>query len=317
MSYLEQPIITHVIPADSNELASHADIEFETDKVSEINTRLVHGKVHVAGVEVPFTIEQPKHVVDPVVMTYVNGYCASKPAYRNIRTAFAQNGKPSLTMQPVRAKLLIHPQYYVTPESVHTAAITAVLDAANDRLIDTTLCDVSGHSMGGFIATDLLLHSDIERFRTLTLVGSAGLDAHTLRTMLWRLPKFLTKELIPSLPDLYNQHPKSFLHNELRHIGVNPFFTVAEGLRAAQCDIRERVRYIGSLGVKTAALQFNKDEFFPEQGVRSRSQYLFNHYEVYEDPRANHLAPQRDPEGVAKAQIRIIKNLVEVSNVAA
>src|SRR5690606_31547163 len=82
----------------------------------------------------------------------------------------------------------------------------------------------------------------------------------------------------------------------LHYVGRNPWRTAAEGLAVGSGDIRDKVSLLGSMGIKTAALQFQSDHFFPVEGVREHSAERFDIFRVFPDPEANHMWPQLQPE---------------------
>ncbi|MEO8863186.1 MAG: alpha/beta fold hydrolase [Candidatus Saccharimonadales bacterium] len=274
-------------------------------------TRLFHGVARLCGVGVKYTYEQSRNITDPVPLGFVNGYGGVKSSYRDVRHHSALAGKSAFTLQPVRSMSLkntIEMRHLVHPELLPSMAVWAVMKAISaEHGIEEY--DLSGHSLGGFIATNVAEHKP-ENVRSLILVASAGLERHNLRTMAKRGPGFIRHGLIPSLPHLRKQlDTKSVIKQEANYMLRNPVRTIGEGFAAGRCNITRQVKHVGMMGIKTAALQFASDRLFLLDEVASQSASAVDIFSVFADPDAGHMAPILDPEAVVKAQLELLRDL--------
>lgn len=289
--------------AQSNEKASNLRGLFllqETEKI--------RGIAHIAGAAIEWTYERPETVTDGIPLIGLHGFGGVKSSYREFRSQVAQRGKSAITYRPARSRGYIGDadlNNVRNPGKLLSQAAWAVMRDVKNTTGDTTF-DASGHSMGGYTLTQLAKHKP-EHLRTAIYVGSVGLDDHSVPQMLGRALRFVNKELRPS--GLVSGRDQRIALEGLHYLVRNPVRTVAEGLNAAGCSLKQDIPNIRAAGIKTAALQFELDTFFPTHRVTEESAHLFDHYEVLENPTANHIAPQILASEVAEAHMNILKKL--------
>lgn len=293
----------NAVDASNNEAASSSRGLFllqETEKL--------RGVAHIAGAAIEWTYERPEHITDEIPLIGLHGFGGVKSSYREFRTQVAQRGKGAITYRPARSRGYVgdvDPGNISNPGKLLSQAAWAVMRDVKATTGDTRF-DASGHSMGGFTLTQLAKHKP-EYLRTAIYVGSVGLDDHTVPQMLGRALRFVNTELRPSGLIFGNDGRVALegLHYMLR----NPVRTVGEGLNAAGCSLKKDIPLIRAAGIKTGAIQFNKDTFFPTDRVTEESAHLFDHYQVLDNPNANHIAPQVLASEVAEAHIQMLKKL--------
>ncbi len=272
------------------------------------------GVVEVGGAAVRYTYERPIEADDPVPLIVTPGYGGIKPAYRDLRNSLAIHGKPAVTFRPPRTQSMsasFHPKHVFHPDRLLAQATSAIARDIIERyglVEEFAQVDAVGHSMGGPAVVSAALHRP-ERFRSITAMAAAGLDGHTLLDMARRAPGVLRDELLPAVKDIRSRSDTRSVRDIVHYVGRNPWRTAAEGLAVGSGDIRDKVAAVGSLGVRTAALQFPSDRFFPVDGVREQAADLFDHFREFPDPRANHVWPQLAPEAVAHELVDITKYL--------
>lgn len=266
------------------------------------------------GAVIKYTVERPAVVEDPVPLLIVPGYGGIKPAYRELRKAVVQNGKTAVTFKPPRTQerfAALHPRHFLHPERLLAQAVLAIskdlIEIYGDEQ-DFEQIDAAGHSMGGPGVINAAMVRP-RRFRTVTSVAGAGLDGHTLLDMAQRAPGVFSGEFVPSITDIRVRKDGRAIRDMAHYVGRNPWRTAAEGLAVGSGDVRDKVTVIGMLGVKTAALQFANDHFFPIEGVREHSEDRFDLFREFPDPNANHMWPQLQPEAVGNELINIVETL--------
>jgi hypothetical protein len=124
-----------------------------------------------------------------------------------------------------------------------------------------------------------------------------------------RGPAVFKSEIIDSIRDVHVDKDYRAAGHITHYIARNPWRTAAEGLAVGSGDIRDKVSLLGSLGVRTAALQFANDHLFPLEGVREHSGDRFDLFRVFPDLNANHMWPQLQPEAVALELVDIVETL--------
>ncbi len=273
-------------------------------------TTLYPGSEIIANAEVRFTIEVPEDILDPVPMVYAHGYLGSEGAYSDLRNATARNGKIAITYDAPRTQDELsefHPKHRNKPvrllgQSVWAAMRGSLKAAALYDLPMEEVFDISGHSMGGRSASlAALRHPDY--VRTVVLNEAAGLEPHnTLTMLLERVPKFLKNEIRPAQLGLAT--------GSLGYVIRNPFRTLSEGIAVSNCDIRAEVRRLGDLGIKSAIVVGESDNLIPGNRVaRYSGEGVADIFAMYDDPRADHLWPQKRPLEVARTMTQLLERL--------
>lgn len=277
----------------------------------DVESIVVQGFTRIGGAAIKYTYERPVEATDPVPLIVVPGYGGIKPAYRELRKAVVQHGKPAVTFRPPRSQERfagLHPKHFLHPERLLAQSVTAITrDMLNQHGVEHQFDQVDsvGHSMGGpAVVNAALVHPGW--YRSVTAMGAAGLDGHTLKDMGKRAPAVFRDEIIPALSDVRDRRDRRAVRDMGLYVWSNPWRTLAEGLAVGSGDIRDKVSHLGALGLRTAALQFPKDRFFPVEGVREHSADRFSIFRVFPDKEANHMWPQLEPEAVAEELINII-----------
>jgi pimeloyl-ACP methyl ester carboxylesterase len=265
----------------------------------------------IGGAVVRYSLETPADTTDDVPVVIIPGFCGIRSAYDQLAHALAERGKPAITVQPVRGRLFPASLIPRRPEPVDKLASQAVWGAMRDtkERHGYETFDVLAHSMGGLIATRLVEHQ-ADSIRSVTYLASAGLDGdHSPRTMLARTLNGGAEDLLALVKSLKPVSDALASREVLHYVLRNPLRTVREALAVSTCNLTEDVQNVGYLGVKTAALQFAADRYFPLSLVEAHSGNAFKHFEVYGDTLAGHNAQQSDPEGVADAYLRLNRHL--------
>lgn len=281
-------------------------------------TVCLQGLTAVSGSRVHYTLEMPNNPVDTLPAIIVPGFGGIKPAYKPLRQALAQMGKPAVSYRPPRvqdAYHSLHPMHILHPEQLPSMATWAVMKDIHNRY-GLDKFDLIGHSMGGFTAALTAQHK-ANRVRSLTLMASAGLNGHTPFSLSRRVPKFVRHELLPAIGKINLEDNWQAARHVLDYVFSNPLRTVAEGMAVAHCDIRPVVNNLGKVGVKRAVLLFPADEFFPLEEVQSNAQHLVDILEVYGHERGKHITPQLEPECVGRTILNIISRLQDLQPAAA
>lgn len=272
------------------------------------------GIVRIGGAAIKYTYERPEDPVDTTPLVITPGYGGIKPAYRDLRSSIAAHGKPAVTFRPPRTQSLMasfHPTHLKHPDMLLAQATYAVTRDIVQRyglLEDFVKVDAVGHSMGGPAVVSAATEHP-EYFRSVIAMAAAGLDGHTLWDMTKRTPGVMKYEIMPAIKDIRTRSDIRSIRDIVHYAARNPWRTLAEGLKVGSGDMRDGVVEIGKLGVRTAALQFTGDRFFPVDGVREQSADLFDQFYEFSDPEANHVWPQLQPEAVSHTLVEITNTL--------
>lgn len=292
---------------------SQAEAQPPTEQVHSASI-LRHGTVRIGSTIVKYTMECPLTPSDTVPLLLVPGYGGIKPAYRELRHSIAANGKPAVTFRPPRSQkkfAMFHPNHALHPERLLAQAAIGIAREVINRYGEEDgfqQIDAAGHSMGGPGVTNAALTRP-EWFRSITVVASAGLDGHRLVDMAKRAPGVLVGEILPSIKDIKVRKDIKAAWDFAHYIARNPWRTAAEGLSVGSGDIRDKVVRVGELGVKTAAVAFMKDRFFPIEGVILQAADRFQLFGVFTDPEAGHMTPQLQPEALGAFLVRVVQTL--------
>lgn len=270
---------------------------------------------------VDWSIEIPRDMIDPVPLLIAPGFMGIKPGYEDFAHELALAGKPTITFDPVRAMKNfadLHPKHLLHPELLLSETIEAIakkaLEFYGEKLEFTTI-DLSGHSTGGVGVVNAAMHRP-ELYRNVILVGSAGLNPHSIRTLAPRFAEFIRKEI----PDIIRQRKVADLVRYGQKAGYyflrNIIRTVGEGIAVAQSNIREEVDELTVKGLMTAAIVFYKDTFFKLEEVEFHSGEKFLIFRPFPHADAGHAAPQIMPKEMAQHHIEIINDLAELEKLA-
>lgn len=271
-------------------------------------THRINGVAKIAGARINYTYELPEEVTDEVPLVILPGYGGAN--YANFRQAVAARGKPAVSYRPPRNQRLLaglRPAHLADPARLQSQAAWGVVRDIADTLRHQQF-DFSLHSRGGQTGTDLAIHKP-DYVRSMIFVGSSGLDGHSIADMAARIPRFLSGELLPALPKFTMDDSPVNMLDCLHYFLRSPLRTMREGVSIANSDIRTKVATLGKLGIKTAALQFARDSFFPLESVEASSAHLFDVFMVYPDPNAGHMTPQLEPQRTANAHLAVLEEL--------
>ncbi|MGI9028222.1 MAG: alpha/beta hydrolase [Candidatus Saccharimonadales bacterium] len=289
-----------------------------------IPTTVYRGQEIIGGASVKFSVEVPDEIIDTVPVVYAHGYCA-KEAYPKLRNATARNGKTAITFDTPRVQKNLaglHRKHILSPERLLAQAVYGAMRGASriadETEIDTSVFDLSGHSMGGRSATLAALQHP-NRVRTVILNQSAGLYDHSFGDLVQRIPAFGKDDLIPAmrsgeLADLYEFGGLAL--NGLYYIVRNPLKTAVEGISISNSDIRPDVKRLRDIGIKTAIMIGEADNYISGKKTREESAGLADVFVIFSDPKANHLAPQKMPLMVAAAHAQVLKRLHEKTSLS-
>lgn len=250
--------------ASIRSLGSSSVFLFERENFKSI---IYQGTAETSNTLIKYTYEKPVECIDSTPAIIVPGFAGIKPAYRGLRNSLVAHGKTAVTFQPPRVQGLfdsIQPKHLLHPERLLAQSTLAVARDIINRFgaeDDFYQIDAIGHSMGGPAAINAALHKP-EQFHSVTAMASAGLDGHNTFKLIKRLPRALIDEVIPTAIHFQKQDDPSILRGLLHYTCRNPWRTLSEGLAVGNCDIRDKIKRVGKLGIKTVALQFKNDKFF-------------------------------------------------------
>jgi pimeloyl-ACP methyl ester carboxylesterase len=269
------------------------------------------GHARIAGAEVAYTYERPlEYITDEVPLLIVPGYAGIKPAYRRFREEIVQTGKPAITLRPVREQAIaaaLHPHYLLHPGALPTRAAYGVLSDIQEQF-DIDQFDIAGHSMGGWVVS-LLASRHPAKVRSASFVASAGLEDHSLATLIGRLPDFMAHEFLPQFPALAHDSGIRLAAETLHYVWRNPYRTCVEGIGVSSCDIRPTLSHLGELGIKTAIMNFGSDHLICNLTTQTEVGHIVDYCETHPDRSLGHLAPQLQPQVVASRLVDIIDTI--------
>lgn len=281
-----------------------------SDRDLGLPTHSKHSETEVAGAKVAITMEVPDDVLHTFPVIIVNGFCGSESAYAPLRHALARNGTIAITYDAPRIQKwhkALHPKHLIDQSLLLRQTLWAVTKESS-KLLDEPYMpnvdeafDIVAHSMGARTAT-LTAHHKPAHYRSLLLNGPAGLDGQSASTIIARIPEFLRKETPKTHQDV--------LFGGLRYISRNPLRTIAEGLAAAHYDIRDHVRELGGLGVKSAIVAGRADTLIYARDIGEASGHgIADLFALYGDFWADHLYLQKAPVRAANAQVSLLEGL--------
>lgn len=268
-------------------------LEQESYDIAQLPLR----EAKIGGAVVPYTVEYPDNPIDDVPVLVAAGFYGIEPGYRDLRESIANQGKVAITYRRgVRQGLdFFNPKHFLKPYRLTQQSPYAIMrDLRNTGEFEQF--DVVGHSMGGTTAVDIARHHP-EYFRSIVLLGSAGLSGHGLGSLAKRTPFFVTNEVFSAIPQLVSKFSKEDALHALEYAGSNPIRVASEAIHVARHDIREDFEKLRIANIKTAILAFKEDGFFPIEQVRQHSSDLPDDYQ--EIP-GKHINPQINPEDVTK-----------------
>lgn len=282
--------------------------------LGEINLRLTSSERHTtrAGrANVESTLESPLAAQDKVPLLYIPGYQGIKPAYYQARTHTARYGRRAISFKVDRWQEWLadfHPKHALHPERLHVQAVKGIMDFYS-QLYGFEQYDLSGHSMGGWIAA-LVAERWPHLVRSVILDASAGLEPHNALTLAPRLPLFAFGELIPGAINgrlgFENLSLRKVALQGLLHSVINPYRTASEGLAVSRCDVRPKLTTIREKGIKTAIVGYGSDRLLPVSKMYQHARHLVDEFIVFPINEAGHLGPQGYPAEVAQLHVDLL-----------
>jgi pimeloyl-ACP methyl ester carboxylesterase len=257
------------------------------------------GEIAVAGTTSAFTVEVPENPVDQTVNVIIYGFAGCDAVYRGLAKAMThEQNLITMTCHLARfqhPKAALHPSHLTKP----TALTSKIVRASIGALPDLGLSDhvnLFGHSMGGWIGTELAVHKP-HLVDKLTLFGSAGLIDHSPLNLAPAIPKLLGRIAY----DLSSRRPDAVrpvnAYETLKHVASNPLLTISEALTVSVCDVRETLQSID--GPALAILHPTDDEFFDSQKVSAEAAKITPYVKLLEG--LGHGVPITHPSEVAEA----------------
>lgn len=276
----------------------------------------MHGIGRIARANVPYTLELPREVSDPVPMVLAHGYLGTEDFYVPLRKYLAANGKPVVTYESARVQELLaglHPKHFLHPERLLSQEVWAIMKnllARNDLGLKIEQFDISGHSMGGPTCAAVAERRPDE-VRHVVFNAPAGIEKHNFLKMLGRLPAFHSEELIPAIlkGELAQFTGADIALRALYHIYRNPGRTMAEGIAVGNSNIHSSLLEMSLQGTKSAILAYKADLLCPAEGIFRDGSHRVDQNILFDLPRAGHLAPQIYPEFVGRVHLQILKAL--------
>lgn len=305
--------LAHVIPLRECEpgLGSQEPVVVDSEAAREIGGFVLYqGRARTGDAETEYSIKIPHELDDATGVIIVNGFGGIKDAYTELDDAAVRNHRISAAFHPIRRqgwRGTMDYQHWRWPLKLHSQAAWAVMKVAKEEH-GVDMFDLWCHSLGGAAGTSVAEHHP-GMVRQLHLIASAGLERHSTSIMARRVPEFLLKEVVPAIPELRRRHGNMAAVKELEYMLTNPARTVAEALAVSNVYLNQRLQKIRLAGIGIAALQFAQDHLFLLENVTAESADVFDLFEVYVDPIANHLAPQLDATGVAKHVLNMTARL--------
>ncbi len=268
-------------------------------------TQTIEDEVPIAGSTSQYILEIPEKPINDTVNVIIYGFAGSEPAYRGLARAMsAEQGLITLRCKLSRTQkfeAMMHPSHLFKPTALSSKLVKGAISALPNHGLDSRV-NLFGHSMGGFIGTQLANHKP-HLIKQLTLFSSAGLVDHSPRTLAPGAPKLVGRLAI----DLLKRHefrpsPIDSL-NCLKHIASNPMLTIGEMLVASSCDIRQLIRQLDP-NVKVAIMQPRNDELFNINQVSAEMAGATDNFRVID--RVGHASPITHPSFIAQEYARLI-----------
>lgn len=257
---------------------------------------------HIGGAAVKYTVEEPETIIDEVPLVFIQGFMGPELVYQDMRHATAQRGRVSVTIGRAgfqHPKATFSLNHLLAPQRLTSQSPYAVIKELGYDKVDA-VC----HSMGGPIGANLADRKP-ERFRSLILLGSAGLTGHSVFSLAQRLP-YAAAEITRGMPELIRRYGLSSAHAMADYFYRNPLRPPFEALDVSRQDIRQTIpRLEEEHGVRVGVGAFVKDCFFDEQIMRDEVGATVSHFVDIEAELAGHIAPQLQPEIVGSAVMHI------------
>lgn len=287
---------------------------FETPEVPNvIPTRLHTHEVKVRSqllnrAKCKYTFEEPTDAGDSDDSTpifIVPGYGGIKPAYRQLREAIVQHGRPAITLRPIRDTGLPvpSPRDLIHPEKLPGETLCKIMEDMEARYGHEKF-DLLAHSMGGFVATEFAKCYP-ERVRSLTLVASVGIEDHNLATFVpRRILGFLKNEFLPHFATLRQENEAKMALEALYYVARNPIRTLGEGVALSFCNIRDDLRRLETdEGIPVNIMLFESDELIKYSPNIEQARFITGQVITFPDEEANHMWPQLQPGPVGKLAV--------------
>lgn len=195
------------------------------------------------------------------------------------------------------------PAHAFHPERLQAQLLCKVVRDLKSEGIERV--DGTGHSKGGCAVVGAAVRCP-DRFKSVTLWGSAGTSKHGLLSLLARTPRVgrevwserdrLQANFEPILGESAKIFVSYLINNALRVAG--------ETVAVTRSNTRETLRLL-SREVPTGAMVYQNDGFFKPEEVAKKILGIVHDFR--ELPDVGHLAPQTHPKEVIAAQLEMLE----------
>lgn len=268
-------------------------------------SQTIEGEVPIAGSTSQYILEIPDKPIDETVNVIIYGFAGSEPAYKGLAKAMAEEqGLITLRCKLSRNQKIsasLHPSHLFRPTALSSKLVRGAISALPSHGLDQKV-NIFGHSMGGYIGSQLAEHKP-HLVNRLTLFSSAGLIDHSPRTLAPGTPKLLGRLAVDLLKTgEFDPTPKEALYC-LKHLVANPILTIGEMIIAGNCDIRDIINNLDS-SVKLAIMQPREDELFDVNQVSAEVAHTTDNFRVVEG--VGHASPVTHPSLIAQEYATLI-----------
>lgn len=272
---------------------------FET----EYGTRVTKGVGRIGNAAIKYTDEEPLDFEDPEPILIIPGFEGIEAGYADLRAKIARNRRRARTYKVPRVQdglTPFHLRYLFAPERLTSQAGYANVRHMN-QAPHVKGVHVLGHSMGGPIGANIADHK--KSILSLTLVGAAGLEDHSMLTLGRRLPGFICGEVIPALPKLCQGFELEAAYDALEYMLRNPHLTISEVRQVSRANIRPLFRRLLDKNIRVNVIQMEDDHLFDERNVHNEVARLVSRYIR---TGGNHLKPQTDAQDTADEALYVM-----------
>lgn len=257
------------------------------------------GSVRTPEGTVGFSVKKPFDLQDMHPIGVAPGFSDGIVGTDRLANGFAEHGRVAFTLTHSRADSEL---YKDDPEGHKASNLDYALRAMNDVCPNLGSVDLAAQSEGAAYSTRFTLeHPGV--VRTITAIGAGGLiEGDNILRLYGRLASNLPAHA-RTLGHFIGHLSMDFkiFRGSAEYVAENPPKAAEEALAIACVDIRPRFPELRKKGVKSAALQFEGDEFFPLRlvTVSTYAGRLFDLFTVYpHDRKAGHMTPQQHPRRV-------------------
>lgn len=267
-----------------------------------------HGAIEVVGAKdpIPYTLALPSASQSELITLIVPGYGAFKRTSRGLRDSLAaQEGIATVSYDPAR----IHGRRrgslrdLFDPQALHLNTLEAIVD---DLKVPDGRLVLLAHSMGSLAASDFAARYP-DKLAGVVYLGPVGMGSPGPVSMARRGVQELGTDVLPAIAAGRFGYSPAVGKRAIRYFANNPLRTVGEAISCGQPKIvQRRIEYAARLGVRQAVVAFEHDRFFPPDEISQAVSHLVD--SVTELKESQHLAPQREPQRVARLAGQLIRS---------